>query len=144
MRSNVETVKQSVRGITLIEILIVLGIIGAILAIVGPRIFGGAERADIKKAEILIDNYKNAIQLFQLDTGVIPEQLDELVERPTDEEISGKWNGPYMKDGVLPKDPWNRPFEYQYDDEEGDFFLYSWGKTKKPETRIGKFPKDAA
>ena len=42
----------------------------------------------------------------------------------------GKWRGPYMKDGVLPKDPWGS--EYQFDTDGRTFKVFSHGADKSP------------
>ena len=132
---------RSVRGITLIEVLIVLAIIGTIIAIVGPRIFSGQDRANIKTTEILINNYQNALDMYRSDVGTYPFELEHLFTRPDDEDMAARWNGPYMQ-GTLQKDLWNRPLEYEYNQDDDRYFLYSWGREKKDTSRIGVYPKD--
>ncbi len=40
--------------------------------------------------------------------------LQALIEAPSDERAARKWDGPYLDDDVLPVDPWDNPFEYEY------------------------------
>jgi general secretion pathway protein G len=54
----------------------------------------------------------------------LPESLDALIEKPSGAD---RWNGPYLRKSVVPKDPWGREFLYRAPGEHGDFDLYSLG-----------------
>lgn len=100
------------RGFTLIEMLVVITIIGLIMALVGPRVLNYLSESRVKAARIQIQSFTNALDLFYLDAGRYPtasEGLDALVH-----PIGGmtSWNGPYLKGGNVPNDPWGNPYAY--------------------------------
>ena len=37
------------------------------------------------------------------------------------------WNGPYLKGGQVPNDPWGKPYVYRSPGEHGSFDLISYG-----------------
>jgi general secretion pathway protein G len=100
-------------GYTLIEMLVVLTIIGLIMGLIGPRVLGYLSDARAKTARLQIESLSSALDLFYLDTGRYPtssEGLDALVQRPSDVPV---WNGPYVKGGHVPADPWGHAYLYR-------------------------------
>lgn len=112
------------RGMSLIEIIIVLVLIGAVLTLVGSRVIGGKDRASVKLAQSQISTLAGKIDQYQMDTGTLPSKLDDLVAQPGN--ASG-WLGPYAKAAEL-KDPWGHPIEYRVPGEAGAFDLVILGK----------------
>jgi general secretion pathway protein G len=100
-------------GFTLIELLVVLTIIGLIMGLIGPRVLGYLEDSRAKTAKLQIESLSSALDLFYLDAGRYPttsEGLDAIAQRPSDVAI---WNGPYIKGGRVPLDPWGHPYQYR-------------------------------
>jgi len=100
-------------GFTLIELLVVLTIIGLIVGLVGPRVLGYLAESRTKTAKLQIESFSSSLDLFYLDTGRYPttsEGLSALAERPADVTV---WNGPYLKGGRVPLDPWGNPYQYR-------------------------------
>ena len=116
------------RGMSLIEIIIVIVLIGAVLAFVGSRVLGGKDRGDYNIAKAQVQTMAGKVESFQMDTGRLPTSLEELVTQPSD--VNG-WLGPYAKPAEL-KDPWGHPLEYRAPGETGPFDLVSLGKDGKP------------
>ena len=100
-------------GFTLVEMLVVLAIIGLLVGLVSPRVFGQLAEAKVRSARIQIESFKNALDLFYLDAGRYPttqEGLQALNTRPANVQ---SWGGPYVKGTAVPKDPWNHPYNYR-------------------------------
>jgi general secretion pathway protein G len=100
------------RGMTLIEILVVLVLIGVVLGIVGGNFIGKGEKAKADAAKIEIGQIAQTLDLYKLETGRYPstqEGLQALVSAPAG---VSNWNGPYWKKQSVPKDPWGNDYRY--------------------------------
>ena len=117
------TQREGQRGFTLVELLLVLMILAMLGALILPRIFGTGEGAKVKAAALQISRISMAVETFYLDTGSIPDGLDELVN---DAGNTIGWNGPYMKKSLL-QDPWRKDYQYRNPGQHGDFDIYSYG-----------------
>lgn len=118
------------RGFTLLEMIVVLVIIGLIMGLVGPRLFGQADKAKVQTAETQVKMLRGALQTMRLDIGRFPTQeegLGLLTQAPSDPRISNRWQGPYL-DEAVPADPWGNPFQYSPTPSDSQSFsLYSFG-----------------
>ena len=100
------------RGMTLIEILVVLVLIGIVLGIVGGNFIGKGEKAKADAAKIEINQIAQTLDLYKLEVGRYPttqEGLQALVAAPSG---ATNWNGPYWKKQSIPKDPWGNEYKY--------------------------------
>src|SRR5262245_45337772 len=112
-------------GYTLVEILVVISIIGLLVALVGPRVLNYLGESKVKTARIQIQSFAAALDLYYLDTGRYPsssEGLDALVQRGI-----AAWNGPYLKGGNVPNDPWGKAYVYRSPGEHGAYDIISYG-----------------
>jgi general secretion pathway protein G len=126
-RRRPRTRRRGERGFTLVEILVVITIIGLIMGLVGPRVLNYLTESKAKAAKIQIESFASALDLFFLDSGRYPsgsEGLAALVQRPG--SISG-WNGPYLKGGLVPADPWGNPYIYRSPGQRGAYDIVSFG-----------------
>ena len=112
-------------GFSLIEIIIVTVLIGAIVAFAATQILGGSDKAKFNLAKSQVQTVAQKIQQFELDTGTLPNSLDELVNSSTE-----GWLGPYAKAAEL-KDPWQTPLEYHVPGDNQSFDLISLGADRK-------------
>ena len=112
---------------SLIEIIIVIVLIGAVLTFVGSRVLGGADRGEVNLAKSQVQTLAGKVESFQMDTGRLPAALRNWSPQPAD--ASG-WLGPYAKAAEL-KDPWGHAIEYRAPGESGAFDLVILGKDGK-------------
>ncbi len=124
------------KGFTLIEILLVVVIIGALSAMIIPRLTGRSEQAKVTAAKADINAHiATALKLYELDNGFFPsteQGLGALEKKPTSSPVPFNWNGPYIE--REPLDPWGNPYEYASPGRHRpDYDLYSEGKDKKTE-----------
>src|SRR5262252_4709362 len=119
--------RNSERGFTLVEILVVITIIGLIMALVGPRVLNYLTESKVKAARIQIESFSSALDLYYLDMGRYPtsaEGLSALVQ-PSG-SVSG-WNGPYLKGVSVPNDPWGHAYVYRSPGERAAYEIISYG-----------------
>jgi general secretion pathway protein G len=121
MRPNVSRFRTS-RGMSLIELMIVIVLIGSVLALITSRIMGGQDRANVRITETQLVTLAGKIDQYRMDTGKLPDALDQLVTSPG----SASWLGPYAKAEEL-KDPWGTAIEYRRPGSNGPFELVSLG-----------------
>jgi general secretion pathway protein G len=104
--------RRRARGMTLIEILVVLVLLAIITGIVAGNFIGKGEKAKADAAKIEIGQIGQTLDLYKLELGRYPttqEGLQALISAPTG---IANWNGPYWKKNVVPKDPWGNEYKY--------------------------------
>lgn len=115
------------QGFTLVEMLVVITIIGLIMGLIGPRVLNYLNESKVKAAKIQLQSFSSALDLFYLDAGRYPstsEGLAALVQRTPG---VAAWNGPYLKGGNVPSDPWSHPYVYRAPGERGPYDIMSYG-----------------
>src|SRR5512146_3073808 len=112
-------------GFTLLEVLLVVGILALLAAFVVPSLIGTGDRARTELTRGKIGAMKTPINLFYQHVGRYPKELKELVEKPSDEAEAQKWAGPYIQNMDDLKDAWEHEFKYLGGDEaKGNPGLY--------------------
>ena len=110
--SNWQRLRRS-RGMTLIEIMVVLVILGLIASAIGYNVFQAQKDANVKAAKLDLQAVSNAIDLYHVETGNWPESLQQLVPK-------------FVKD--IHKDPWGTDYAYLHAGDGYD--VYSYGPDK--------------
>jgi general secretion pathway protein G len=98
----------SQRGITLIEFLIGLVLVGVFIYFVAPRHGHGDPRGAAARAQL--GHFKAALAAYKVDHGFYPpgpNGLRDLVVPPKNDQ---SWKGPYFQS--IPLDPWGHPYHY--------------------------------
>jgi len=123
--------RQSERGFTLIEIMVVIIILGILASYVAVKVTGRAEQAQRTQARVQIETLETALELYKLDNGSYPtteQGLEALVESPTVGRLPRKWReGGYLEKSYVPKDPWGNDYVYLSPGLHGDFDIMSYG-----------------
>src|SRR5579872_4976574 len=119
--------QEGQEGFTLVEMLVVITIIGLIMGLIGPRVLNYLNESKVKAAKIQLQSFSSALDLFYLDAGRYPstsEGLAALVQRTPG---VAAWNGPYLKGGNLPNDPWNHAYIYRAPGQRSPYEIMSYG-----------------
>lgn len=123
--------ERSSEGMTLLELLVVMVILGLLATLGSIQILGYLDRAKADAAALQIRELGVAVDLFRMDTGRPPtteEGLAALLSAPTD--IAG-WRGPYLKGRGLLRDPWGIAYHYESPGEHGDFDIFTFGSDRR-------------
>lgn len=116
-------------GFTLLEMVIVLGIIAMIL---GGAIFamrGIGDAAKLRQVESDFKSFQSALAMYKLNAGSFPttqQGLKALVEKPSSTPVPRRWVQVMSK---LPTDPWDSPYIYRFPGKKraNDFEMISKG-----------------
>jgi general secretion pathway protein G len=105
--------RKPARGMTLIEIMVVLVILGLIAGAIGFNVFSNLKEAQIKSAKLDLQGLANGVDLYHVETGQWPDSLQQLVPK-------------YIRE--IRKDPWGKDYSYV---RSGDGYdVYSYGPDK--------------
>ena len=118
-------------GFTLLEILLVVGLLALLASFVIPNLVNSGETAkkNLSKAAIGPNGpLMQAIDLYKFNTGVFPDDLKYLYEKPNDDAIAKKWTGPYIKDPSGLKDPWDNDYMYNPKGTHNEGRVDLWSK----------------
>ena len=123
------------KGVTLVELLVVLAILAFISAIVVINVLPERDRAAVKKAAIDIDIIESALDQYRLDMMRYPtsqQGLDALVTAPSGVARADQYrSGGYLRGGV-PRDPWGNEYQYRIPGEHGPVDIFSFGADGEP------------
>jgi general secretion pathway protein G len=101
------------RGMTLIEIMVVLVILGLIASAIAYNVFGQLKEAQIKTAKLDLQAISNGVDLYHVETGNWPDGLQQLVPK-------------FVRE--VHKDPWGSDYAFVRAGEGYD--IYSYGPDK--------------
>jgi general secretion pathway protein G len=115
-------------GYTLLEMLVVLGIIAALTALAAPQVIRYLGDARSDSAKVQIKNIQSALELYYLDTGTYPTSEQGLIALIVKPPNATGWRGPYLKreDGIM--DPWARTYIFKQPGEHGSYDVSTLGK----------------
>lgn len=128
--------RKTQRGVTLVELLVVLAILALISAIVVINVLPARDQAAVDKARIDIGVLETALDQYRLDMMNYPttqQGLEALINQPADVRNSTRYRpGGYLR-GSIPSDPWGNPYEYRIPGERGGAYdLFSYGADGEP------------
>ena len=103
---------RSNAGMTLIEIMIVIAILGLLAGIIGVAVINQLEEARRGAALTQIKAFESAMQLYNRDCGKYPntaQGLNVLVQNPGN---CPRWKPGYLAGEAIPADPGGNTYEY--------------------------------
>ncbi len=118
-------------GLTLIEILIVITIIGILASVVVPNLMNKPDQARVVASKQAISSLVQALQIYKLDNYDYPTEqqgLEALIKKPTIDPKTLNWAGPYID--KVPLDPWGNNYLYKRDSNDG-VEVVSYGADKR-------------
>jgi general secretion pathway protein G len=121
-------------GVTLIEMMIVLVIIGIVAALVVPNVIGRPDEARGAVAIADLRTISASLEMYRLDNRMYPttaQGLAALSEKPADAPLPPNWvSGGYLSQ--VPTDPWGNPYVYRVEGSGGGYTLVSLGADGQP------------
>lgn len=115
---------KSEKGMTLVEIMVVIAIMGIVMAIAGVNVMRRFEKAKIDTTKTQIKVIEQALDQYYLENGEYPSGEQGMQKLVEDE---------YLKKS--PKDGWKREFHYASPGNEGNpYEIVSSGKDKQEGT----------
>ena len=101
-------------GMSLIEIIIVVALLGTLMAYMVSNLIGASEEAKKDQTKLAMSVIQQSLQMFRIHNNKYPtsdQGLKALLENPGDLK---SWRGPYVEPNKL-KDPWGGDFTYESD-----------------------------
>ncbi|MBU0554297.1 type II secretion system major pseudopilin GspG [Myxococcota bacterium] len=96
------------RGMTLLEIMIVIAILGMLASVIVVGVMNQFERAKINTTRLKVGSVESAIQQYNVSYGEFPSQGEGLRALLTPPD-GGK---PFLNEKSVPKDAWNNELMY--------------------------------
>ena len=127
--TNPTSLRRLRAGFTLLEMVIVLGIIAMILggAIYSMKRIG--ESAKLSQVESDFKSFESGLAMYKLNGGTFPstqQGLKALVDKPTSTPVPRRWSPVLDK---VPLDPWGAPYGYRFPGKKraNEFEIFSMG-----------------
>jgi general secretion pathway protein G len=121
-------------GVTLIEMMVVLVIIGIVAALVVPNVIGRPDEARVAVARADLKTIAASLEMYRLDSRSYPtteQGLSALTKKPTLPPVPPVWAaGGYL--AQMPVDPWGQPYLYRSPADEAPYELLSLGSDGAP------------
>ncbi len=125
------------QAFSMMEIMVVLFIIGLLATFGGPKIMRFFAAGKEKATQTYLNEIVGAVQMYEMHIGHYPKKdeggLRALVDRPSNQNIAAKWDGPYLEEEKL-EDKWGNEFIYncppeRHRDRYRYFEVISFGET---------------
>lgn len=113
--------RHAEKGMTLLEIMIVVAILGLLATVVASNLMGALDNAKIQTTQLKISEIGSTVNQYYTMVGDYPDSMNDLVSPPGGLK-------PFFKSA--PKDPWNKEFVYKRTSGEESFVVYSLGPDK--------------
>ena len=107
---------RTLRGFSLFEMVIVMGIIGVITGSAIYLMGNVGENAKIQRVRGDFTSFKSALDLYKMNGRkgypTTAQGLEALVKKPTSAPIPRDWSNSLKKEALV--DPWGNKYKYQF------------------------------
>lgn len=121
-------------GMTLIEIMVVLTLLGLLMTVLAVNFFGMAEEQKVKITITQMKTIQGRLDAFKQEYGKYPtasQGLNALVKPPA--KKNGRTPGAFLDDENLLSDPWSNPLQYSVPGPSGKpYKISSFGADSAP------------
>ena len=133
-RNGPRTRRSADSGVTLIEMMVVLVIIGIVAALIVPNVIGRPDEARRAVAAADLRTIAASLEIYRLDNRAYPTTLQglaALAAKPADLPLASNWaEGGYLP--VVPMDPWGAAYVYKQPGDNAAFDLLTYGADGMP------------
>ncbi len=135
-RNNVTRKILNQRGMSLVEILIVITLMAVVGTIAATQVIERMQEGYVSTAKTQINALKGMLEDYRRYCNYYPtteQGLEALVSKPTTAPDCPNYPASaFLKDGKVPMDPWGKPYDYQSPDNGKTFVITSFGKDGAP------------
>jgi general secretion pathway protein G len=132
MSTHRSNLRNGQKGMTLLEIMIVVAILGLLATVVVTNLMGTLDNAKIGTTQTKIASVEQAIQMYYTQVSEYPDSLKDLINPP------GGFK-PYVKS--MPKDSWKKELIYKRSSGDKPFVVYSVGPDGSKGTKDDIYPQ---
>ncbi len=119
------------KGLTLTEVLVMVGIIIIVTGIALVQLKNASHKAKLNKAEAEIEMMGRAMEQIEEDTENYLESLDQLDDVTSPDDSFSPWWGPYVSSlPVNSEDPWGTSYVY---------FFWTTGEEGEKKFQLGSY-----
>ena len=97
-KHNEKIFARSQRGLTLVEIVVVIALLGLLMTILGGSLLGTLESSKVDATRITMGNIEKALEIYNVKKGKYPKSLSDASK--------------FMPDQEVPRDAWDNEFDY--------------------------------
>ena len=127
-----QALRDGQKGMTLLEIMIVVAILGLLATVVVTNLMGTFDNAKIGTTQTKIASVEQAVQMYYTQVSEYPDSLKDLINPP------GGFR-PYVKS--MPRDSWNNELIYKRSSGDKPFVIYSAGPDRSKGTKDDIYPQ---
>ncbi len=119
LKNNVKTMLRSQVGMSLVEILIAITLLGVVGTLVVSNVMDSLREGETETTKLQIKNLGKILLDYKRKCLSYPDSdqgLEALTAAPTSGRLCKRYppNG-FIQDGKIPDDPWGTPYEYESD-----------------------------
>lgn len=126
-REELCTYLHSERGLTLVEIIVVLIILSIVGTFLMSNVLGAGDKAKLKITQLQMTQLKGAIDQYQLMHNSLPNRIDDLIRC---DEKAGAGCFPVANEDQI-KDAWGTTFAYSLETGSRRYKITSYGGDAK-------------